>query len=75
MNLFAEFRKLLPSDPLTVCIVAEELADGTTRVTTLTGQPLRVRGVNGRSVGERVFVQGGRIIDDAPQLSASIFEI
>ena len=75
MNLFAEFRKLLPTDPLTICIVAEELADGTTRVTTLTGQPLRVRGANGRTAGEHVFVQGGRIIDDAPTLPSFTFEI
>ena len=75
MNLFAEFRRLIPHDGVIVCTVQAEFGDGTTSCLTLDAHLVRVQGTNGRATGAKVFVQGGRVIGDAPALIAYAVEI
>jgi hypothetical protein len=71
-NPYAEFKKLLPNEPLLVGEVAA--VDGTEAVITLPdGRTLRARGQ--ASVGQTVFVRGGRIEGEAPALSLVQIEI
>jgi hypothetical protein len=67
MNLWAEFQKLLPADPITYGEVLSA-SGGESRVQMPGGGAVVV--VNGDSVapGGHVWMQGGRIIGEAPDM-------
>ena len=67
MNLFKRFQALIPSDPLMIVEVKGISGDGTSTVETPTGAQFRVRG-DSVTIGNKAFVQGGRITDEAPSL-------
>ena len=67
MNLYVQFRKLLPTSPLLVATVTAVHGDGSVTVQTPAGASTRVRG-EGVIVGESVFVQAGRVVEIAPNL-------
>jgi len=80
MNLYQEFQALIPRSSQIIATVQTEHADGTTSCLTLDNQPIRVRGVNGRSSGTKVFVAidpalGASITGDAPDLVGYTVEI
>lgn len=68
-NLYTQFRKLLPSDPLLVGTVTAHDSDGYSLVELPGGGGLRVQG-QGVAVGSKAFVQGGRVVAEAPALDA-----
>ena len=73
MNLYQQFQALIPKAAQTIGTVVLEHADGTTTCLTLDSQPIRVRGVNGRTPGAKVLIAidpalGASIIGDAPDL-------
>lgn len=69
-NLFTQFRRLLPSDPLLVGEVTAHNADGTSDLQLPGNQTIRVRG-QGVAVGLKAFAQGGEIRGRAPDLPAT----
>lgn len=71
-NLYAEFKKLIPTAPLLVGTVADAYTGGAT-VTLQGGGTLRVRGA--ATVGQRVFVRDGVIEGAAPALTLVEIEI
>lgn len=75
MNPFQLFKDLIPADAVSVCVVQAEFGDGTTAATTLDGHVIRLLGASGRQAGDKVFVRGGRIIGDAPDLDDFYFEV
>jgi hypothetical protein len=80
MNLYQEFQSLIPKAAQIIAVVQTEHADGTTSCLTLDNQSIRVRGVNGRSSGDKVFIAidpalGASIISDAPDLTGYNVEI
>ena len=74
MNLYANFRRLLPSDPVQFVTVQAHHADGSGTVETPTGALLRVRGTD-VAVGEKAYIQGGRIVEGAPDLAVFMEEV
>lgn len=64
-NLYAQFKKLIPTAPLLVGTVASVYTGGAT-VTLQGGGTMRVRGA--ATVGQRVFVRDGAIEGPAPNL-------
>lgn len=75
MNLYQQFQALIPRSAQIIAIVQAEETDGTTSCLTLDGQPIRVRGTNGRATGAKVFVEidpvlGASITGDAPNLTS-----
>ena len=74
MNLYAHFKRLLPSDPVQFVTVQAHHADGSSTVETPTGALLRVRGTD-VSVGGRAYIQGGRIVEGAPDLAVFMEEV
>jgi hypothetical protein len=80
MNLYQEFQSLIPKSSQIIATVQAEFADGSTACLTLDGQLIRVRGVNGRSAGAKVFIEidpalGSSITGDAPNLPGYVVEI
>jgi hypothetical protein len=80
MNLYQQFQALIPKASQIIAIVQAEHADGTTSCQTLDGQSIRVRGVNGRAGGVKVFIaidpaQGAIITGDAPDLPGYVVDI
>lgn len=80
MNLFAEFRRLLPQAPIIVATVQVEFADGTTSCQTVASELIRVLGTNNRAAGAKVLVhlsqsQPARILGDAPSLPTALIEV
>jgi hypothetical protein len=73
-NLYAHFKRLLPSDPVQFVTVQIHHADGSSTVETPTGGVLRVRGTD-VAVGDRAYIQGGRIIEGAPDLPVFMEEV
>lgn len=67
MNLFAYFKRLLPSDPLLVAEVISHQSDGSSLLETPAGGIIRARGTD-VAVGANAYVQGGRVIEEAPAL-------
>jgi hypothetical protein len=67
-NQWAKFSRLLPGDPLLVGEATTVHADGTVTVTLIGGGTVRVRGE--ATEGQMVYVRGGRIEGEAPQLTA-----
>jgi hypothetical protein len=72
-NLWRQFKDLLPGDPLLIGTVAIRHADGSATVTLLDGGQLHVLGDG--AAGSRVFVQGGRVTGEAPDLPSIDIEI
>lgn len=68
MNAWAQFRALLPQDPLLVGEVIEHNADGTSFVTLPGNITIRVQGQT-VAIGLMAFVQSGRIQGEAPSLT------
>lgn len=75
MNLFEEFRALLPKTPVIIATVQAEFGDGTSSCLTVDNQLIRVIGTDGRSQGQKVFIQGDRILGNAPNLTTSTVEV
>jgi hypothetical protein len=70
MNVWAQFKRLLPQTTLQVGEVIEHHADGITSTVELPGGGLiRVRGQD-VAVGLNVFVQDGQMLSEAPALTA-----
>lgn len=67
-DVLARYEKLNPGDPLLVGEVVAVFSDGTVAVDLPDGSSARVRGVAG--VGDSVYVQAGRIMDQAPHFEA-----
>lgn len=73
-NLWRRFKDLLPDDPLLIGTIRSNPGDGTRVVELLDGGTLRASG--SVAVGDKVFVQGGRITGgDAPDLPQVDIEI
>jgi hypothetical protein len=80
MNLYQQFQALIPRASQIIATVQAEHADGTTSCLTLDNQPIRVRGVNSRIAGAKVFIEidpalGASIIGDAPDLPGYSVEV
>lgn len=72
-NLWQRFKDLLPDDPLLIGTIRANPGDGTRVVELLDGGTLRVTGDG--AVGDKVFVQDGRITGQAPDLPQVDIEI
>ena len=66
-NLFREFQRLLPDDPEQYVEVVVVDTNGTSIVELPTGERFRVEG-DSVAAGANAFIQGGRIIGEAPSL-------
>jgi hypothetical protein len=64
-NIFKAFVNMIPSDPLLVGTVSLVLTD-MCNVDLVGGGTIRVSGT--ASLGDKVFIRGGIIIDSAPDL-------
>jgi hypothetical protein len=71
-NLYVEFKRLIPDEPLQVGTVTQTYAGGAS-VTLEGGGVLRVRGE--AALGTRVFVRAGVIEGPAPALTLVEIEI
>lgn len=67
-NAWSRFSRLLPTDPLLVGEILANHGDGTATVQPPAGGTMRVRGTG--TVGQNVYVRGGRIEGAAPALPA-----
>ena len=67
MNLFNQFKKLLPTQHLLVGEVVSHNADGTSTVNLPSGATIRARG-QGVAVNDNAFVRDGEIAGQAPNL-------
>lgn len=65
-NLWEKFQALLPDDPLQVGEVDVVHSDGTVTVTLFGGGSMRVLGSG--TVGDNVFIKGGKVEQVAPDL-------
>lgn len=72
-NVWAQFARLLPQDPLLVGTVAAVHGDGTVSVTLVGGGTRRVRGT--ATAGQSVYIRSGRIDGPAPGLPSYDIEI
>jgi hypothetical protein len=75
LNLFLRLREVLPSDPLLVGDVATDHGDGTATVLFPGAGVARLRNPQAIAAGARVFVQGGAITGEAPDLPSVLIEI
>ncbi len=66
-NLFSQFRRLLPRDPLQVGTVTAHNPDGTSDIQLPGAQTVRVRGQD-VAVGAKAFIRSGQIQGPAPNL-------
>ncbi|WP_019024047.1 MULTISPECIES: hypothetical protein [unclassified Thioalkalivibrio] len=69
MNLYRQFQRMIPRDPLLVAEVVSHNADGSSTLETPAGGIIRARGTD-VAVGSNAYVQGGRVIEEAPDLPA-----
>jgi hypothetical protein len=67
-NQWARFKRVLPSDPLLTGTIDADNSDGTVTVELTGGGFVRVRGSG--TVGQHVYVRGGRIEGNAPSMMA-----
>jgi hypothetical protein len=67
VNGYRRFQALLPDDPLLVGEVIAHNADGSSTIEMPGGGIMRVQGQQ-VAVGDNAFVQGGVVIDEAPDL-------
>lgn len=72
-NLWARFRSLLPVDPLLAGEATILHGDGTVTVTLIGGGTIRVRGEAAQ--GQMVYIRGGRIEGEAPDLTGYEIEV
>ena len=72
MNLYKQLLNILPSPRIDVGQVVQVYTDGAL-VMLQTGGYLRAIGSS--TVGKNVYVKGGQIIGEAPDLSGSVIEI
>lgn len=72
-NTWARWRRLLPDPPLLVATVSAAHADGTSTVAYPGAGTQRVRG--SAEVGQRVWVRGGAIEGEAPEMEAVEIEV
>ena len=80
MNLYKQFQDLIPKATQIIGTVQAEHADGTSTCLTLDSQSIRVRGINGRTQGDKVLIAldpalGASIIGDAPPLDGYVVTI
>ena len=66
-NLFRRFQALIPDEPILYAEIITHNADGSSTVETPQGGQFRVRGQS-VAVGDFAYLQGGRIIEEAPAL-------
>ena len=66
-NLYRQFQRLLPNDPEQYVKVIAQDDNGTSIVELPSGQRFRVDGTS-IPAGSHAFVQGGRIVGEAPSL-------
>ena len=67
MNVWSQFKKLLPSHALLAGEVTAHNADGTSMVRLPDGKELKVFGTS-VGIGSYAFVRGGEIVGPAPSL-------
>ena len=67
MNIWQQFKALIPADPLLIGEVLQHNDDGTSTVRLPGNQVIRVQG-QGVGIGSRAFVQAGRVQGEAPTL-------
>ncbi|WP_435105575.1 hypothetical protein [Arhodomonas sp. AD133] len=72
MNLYRAFQHLIPTERLVSGKVTAHHADGTSTLALPAGGHLRATGTD-VAVGERAYVQGGRILGPAPNLT--VYEV
>lgn len=73
-NVWKEFENLLPKDPLLIATVTSHLSNNNSLVTFLDGGTSIVRGQE-VAVGNKAFIQTGKIQGPAPNLSVVNYEI
>ena len=74
MNVWSQFKKLLPSQALLAGQVMAHNADGTSTVQLPDGAQIKARGTD-VAVGSKAFVRGGEIVGEAPSLSVFDAEV
>lgn len=73
-NLFAQFTKLIPIEPILIGTVTAHYADGTSTITLPGGGVIRVRGVV-VGVGLKAFVKAGEVVGEAPNLTVYTLDV
>ena len=73
-NVWTEFQKLIPKNRLIVATVNQVNVNGTSHVTTVDGQSIIVRG-NQVEINKKVFVKGGVIEGEAPNLPFQVIDV
>lgn len=73
-NVWRQFLDLLPRQPVTIARVKLIHGDGTSTVQTPAGHLVRVQG-DDLALETMAFIQGGRIIDEAPDLPSYSVDI
>lgn len=69
MNLFKQFQRLIPKQPMTIGLVtAHNSADKTSTIQTPSGNSYRAKGQT-VAVGKNAFVKGGAVVSEAPTLT------
>lgn len=66
-NLWRQFQQLLPKSRLIVVTIQGHNGDGTSTATTTSGATLVVQGES-VAIGQKAFVQDGRVAGAAPDL-------
>jgi len=74
INLWAQFKAILPGDPLLIGTVTALNNDGTSRITLPGGAKLTVRG-SGVALGSNAWIRAGKIESEAPTLPTVEIEI
>lgn len=74
MNLWNEFKSILPDHPTLIGKVLAHMPDGTSAIEMLGGGLMRVAGQDVEA-GKSCFVQDGRVIGEAPDLPKYEFDI
>jgi hypothetical protein len=74
VNLYRQFRQLIPDEPLLVGEVLSHEADGTSAVELPGGAIIRARGQT-VAVANKAFVRGGVIEGEAPDLPVEMIEV
>lgn len=75
INLFRRLQELLPSDPQLSGQITGSLGDGRVRIELPGGGALDALNPSGLAVGAWVYVKGGAIIGEAPDLPYVLIEI
>ena len=70
-NLFSEFLSMIPKEAITIATLDVVNGDGSAMATSLDGNPMKVVGAGGFTVGQKVIVQGQAIISEAPSIAVT----